>query len=82
MGFLLCYRHWDQYQKEYQKAVDSCGDYTKYTNVDSYENLINIKEDIIKKKHPVRALISQLLVRILCVTRPINLFLLCYVLYN
>ncbi|XP_078326552.1 collagen alpha-3(VI) chain-like [Crassostrea virginica] len=39
----------NQYQKEYQKAVDSCGDYTRYTNVDSYENLINIKEDIIQK---------------------------------
>ena len=39
----------NQYQKEYQKAVDSCGYYTRYTNVDSYENLINIKEDIIQK---------------------------------
>ena len=39
----------NQYQKEYQKAVDSCGDYTKYTNVDSYENLITIKDEILQK---------------------------------
>ncbi|XP_065930771.1 collagen alpha-6(VI) chain-like isoform X8 [Magallana gigas] len=39
----------NQYQTEYQKAVDTCGDYTKYTNVDSYENLINIKNDILQK---------------------------------
>ena len=38
-----------QYQKEYQKAVDSCGDYTRYTNVESYENLINIKDEILQK---------------------------------
>ncbi|XP_065930762.1 collagen alpha-3(VI) chain isoform X1 [Magallana gigas] len=39
----------NQYQTEYQKAVDTCGDYTKYTNVDSYENLINIKNDVLQK---------------------------------
>lgn len=39
----------NQYQTEYQKAVDTCGDYTKYTNVDSYENLINFKNDILQK---------------------------------
>ena len=49
MGFYYVTDIGNQYQKEYQKAVDSCGDYTKYTNVDSYENLINIKEEIIKK---------------------------------
>nr|XP_034303094.1 collagen alpha-3(VI) chain-like [Crassostrea gigas] len=39
----------NQYITEYQKAVDSCGDYTKYANVDSYENLITIKNDILQK---------------------------------
>lgn len=47
--FLLFADIGNQYQTEYQKAVDTCGDYTKYTNVDSYENLINIKNDILQK---------------------------------
>lgn len=38
----------DQYQTEYQKAFNTCGNTTSYINVNSYENLITIKDDVLK----------------------------------
>lgn len=38
-----------QYQTNYQKAVDTCGDYTKYTHTDLYNNLVDIKNTVLQK---------------------------------
>ncbi|XP_062578439.1 collagen alpha-3(VI) chain-like [Saccostrea cucullata] len=37
------------FQSEYKESVDSCGNYTRYTNADSYDNLMTIRQQFIEK---------------------------------
>lgn len=37
------------YQTNYQKAVDTCGDYTKYTHTSLYNDLVDIKDTVLQK---------------------------------
>ncbi|XP_061170090.1 collagen alpha-5(VI) chain-like [Saccostrea echinata] len=46
------------FQSEYQESVDSCGNYTRYTNADSYDNLVNIRQQFIQKITSCEAIIE------------------------
>ncbi|XP_062579763.1 uncharacterized protein LOC134241756, partial [Saccostrea cucullata] len=46
------------FQSEYQESVDSCGDYTRYTNTDSYDNMMNIRQQFIDKITSCEAIVE------------------------
>ncbi|XP_062618518.1 collagen alpha-6(VI) chain-like, partial [Saccostrea cucullata] len=47
------------FQSEYQESVDSCGNYTRYTNADSYDNLMSIRQQFIEKITSCEAIIGR-----------------------
>ncbi|XP_048773613.2 collagen alpha-3(VI) chain-like [Ostrea edulis] len=46
-NFIFAVHIGSSYHAEYQASVDSCGDYSKYTNINWYNNLVTIREQVI-----------------------------------
>ncbi|XP_062608615.1 collagen alpha-5(VI) chain-like [Saccostrea cucullata] len=57
-NFIFAAHVGSSFQSEYQECVDSCGDYTRYTNTDSYDNMMNIREQFIQKITSCEAIIE------------------------